>query len=114
MIDKNRVPEEGTPSDGRTLWAYGYEMIPPHREDRMKAIRGLLNRENTEAKRTARNWTGRLVTEEQVTHLLIVSAGPDFDLEINRKVEAQLNALGVKFLVTVPMPLSDGLEPGRA
>jgi hypothetical protein len=105
MTDKSRHAGEGTPSGERTLWAYGYEMIPPRREQQMAAIRNLLDRENAEAKRTARVWTARLVTQMQATHVLIVSTSPELDLEINRKLEAELNALGGEFVVTVPMPI---------
>jgi len=114
MIEKSRIDGKETPSTGRALWAYGYEMIPPHREDLMTAIRGLLDQENGEAKREARAWTGRLVTEQQATHVLIVSTSPQLDLEINRKLEAELKALGIEFRVTVPMPVGERAEPGEA
>lgn len=74
----------------------------------MKAIRGLLERENGNAKREDRRWTGRLVSEEQITHLLIVSADPDLDFEINQKLESELKALGIEFHVSIPMPLAGG------
>ena len=112
-MEKTRVAGVETPSAARTLWAYGYEMIPPHREDRMTAIRGLLDLENDAARREARTWTARLVTEQQVTHVLIVSASPELDLAINRKLEAKLRALGVEFLVTVPMSVRDQAEPAE-
>ena len=111
MKDKRRIAGGAAPSTGRTLWAYGYEMVPPHREDLMSTIRGLLDRENSEAKREARTWTARLVTEQQATHVLIVSTSPKLDLEINRKLETELKALGVQFMVTVPMLVQDGPKP---
>ncbi|MEX2527945.1 MAG: hypothetical protein WEA09_09950 [Gemmatimonadota bacterium] len=79
----------------------------------MTAIRDLLARENGKAKRSAQSWTAHLVTEELATHVLIVSTNPEVDLQINRKLEADLRALGVSFHVTVPMSLRDGpeLEP---
>ena len=110
MTKKNRVTGKEKPSGARTLWAYGYEMIPPHLEDRMVEVRGLLERENDEAAQAGRTWTARLVTEERVTHVLIVSATPQLDLEINRRLEAELNGLGLKFLLTVPMPVRDELQ----
>ncbi len=103
MMAKIRSDGEETHPTGKTLWAYGYEMVPPHREDLMTTVRGLLDRQNSEAKREARTWSARLVTEPQVTHVLIVSASPEGDQEINRKLEAELKALGVGFVVTVPM-----------
>jgi len=114
MMEKRRSDGEETPSTGRTLWAYGYEMIPPHREELMTAIRGLLDRESSDAKGEARTWTARLITEEQATHVLVVSTSPDMDLEINRKLEAELKALGIEFRVTVPMPVGETAESGEA
>jgi hypothetical protein len=88
-------------------------MVPPHHEQRLTAIRGLLDRENLEAKKNARTWSARLVTERQATHVLIVSTSPELDREINRKLEAELKALGGEFVLTVPMPVSDDAEHGE-
>lgn len=105
MTDNRRDAGEGTPSPEGTLWVYGYEIVPPQHVQRMMAIRTLLDRENDEARRTARPWSARLVTELQATHVLIVSSSPELDLEANRKLEAELRALGGEFVVTVPMPV---------
>ncbi|MEX1182010.1 MAG: hypothetical protein WEF86_02165 [Gemmatimonadota bacterium] len=86
-------------------------MIQPQHEDVMAAILGLLKRENHEAKRDARTWTARLLTEQLATHVLIVSTSPEMDLEINRKLETQLKAMGVEFALTVPMPVSGEPDP---
>lgn len=107
MKAKKPAPGEGSPAAGRTLWLYGYEMILPHHAQTMTAIRGLLDRENDEAKREDRTWTARLVTEPQATHVLIVSTSPEQDREINRKLEAELKALGVEYVLTLPMPVRD-------
>ena len=112
-MEKRRDTGEGTAPAGAALWAYGYQMIPPRAEHRMKTIRALLDEENSNAKRNARNWTARLVTEQQVTHLLIVSDNPEMDREISRKLEARLRALEVKFSVTLPMPVGDRVNPGE-
>ncbi|MDZ7779981.1 MAG: hypothetical protein U5R14_08635 [Gemmatimonadota bacterium] len=111
MVDKRRVAEDGTPSSGRTLWAYGYELMPPHREQGMAALRGLLEGEHGVAEREARTWTARLITEPQVTHVLIVSDSPELDLDIHQKLETELRALGVDFLVTDPVPVGGAVEP---
>lgn len=113
MTKKKRVVGAGKPAAGRTLWVYGYEMIPPRQEERLTAIRGLLDRENLAAKRSARTWSARLVTEQQATHVLIVSTNAELDLEINRKLEAELKALGGEFVLTVPMPVRDDADPGK-
>lgn len=85
------------------LWAYAYRMEPPQTEARMALIRALVDEENGEAKRGARKWTARLVVEPQVTHVLIVSDTPELLQEGNRKLEAELEASGVRFSLTVPM-----------
>jgi hypothetical protein len=105
MAEDIRGVGEGMPPAERTLWVYGYEMVPPQPEQHMAAVRKLLDRENNEAKRTARAWTARLVTRQQATHVMIVSTSPELDLEVNRKLEAELRALGGDFVVTVPMPI---------
>lgn len=105
MTDNNSDTGEGMTSAERTLWVYGYEMIPPQPEQQITAIRHMLDRENNEAKQTARAWTARLVTRQQATHILIVSTTPELDLELNRKLEAELKTLGSQFVVTVPMPI---------
>jgi hypothetical protein len=110
MKDNGPATGDGT-SSARTLWVYGYEMIPPHQVQEMRSIRELLGRENAEAKRQHRSWTARLITEHQATHVLIVSSTPEQDREVNRKLETELKALGVDFLRTLPVPVSDDPEP---
>jgi hypothetical protein len=93
-----------TPESGRkAVWAYAYQIVPPQPEDRLHAIRGLLDREAVDARTRARTWEGRLVAEEHVTHILIVSDSPEQDLEVNHKVEAELRNLEAGYSVTVPM-----------
>jgi hypothetical protein len=115
MMEKRSVQGEDGDSSGRTLWAYGYEMTPPHREQGMAALRSILEQEHGDAARKARTWTARLITEQQVTHVLIVSDSPELDLEINQKLETELRALGVEFLITVPVPIGiEGEAEGAA
>lgn len=106
MTEDERVAGGGSPSADKTLWVYGYEMKPSQDEQRMAAIRKLLDGENNEAKRSGRRWTARLVTQQQATHVMIVTTDPELDLEVNRKLEAELRALGGEILVTVPMPVT--------
>jgi hypothetical protein len=111
MMGRKQIDGGERPCASKTLWAYGYELSPPRREDLMAEIQGLLDRENGEAKRGARTWTGRLVTEQQATHVLIVSTSPEMDLDINRELEAELKVLGIDFRVTVPIPVGEKAEP---
>ncbi len=96
----------GKPSPEVSLWAYAYELLPPHAVRRMQAIRALLEEANGGAAREDRRWAARLVLENQVTHLLIVSDTPEMDPEINRRIEAALKELDVRYSVTLPMPVS--------
>jgi hypothetical protein len=105
MTRKRRIALGGKPAAARTLWAYGYEMVAPHPAGRMAEIRSLLDRRNAEAARDGRTWTARVVTTRLI-HVLIVSASPERDLDMNRELEAELTGLGVQYLVTVPMRVS--------
>jgi len=115
MTKKIRLADEKEqPSPGQALWVSAYEMVPPHAEHRMTAIRDLIDRENDDAQRAGRTWTARLVLEIQVTHVLIVSATPEMDLAVNHKLAAELRELGVEFVLTVPMSVGDEADAGEA
>jgi hypothetical protein len=103
---KRRVAANGQSPAARTLWAYGYELVPSHPQDRIAEIRDLIERQNQDAAKEGRTWNARLVTR-RVTHVMIVSTSPDVDLDHNRRLEAELTGLGVQFLTTVPMRVSD-------
>jgi hypothetical protein len=98
-------------SSPKTLWAYAYEIVPPQAEDQLNAIRTLLEKEHADAREAARRWTGKLVSEQRVTHLLVVSDSPDQSREVNRRLEGRLAQLRAGFSVTVPMALADEEAP---
>jgi hypothetical protein len=98
------------PRPGST-WAYGYEISPPMTPERLAAIGRLLEEEHSSARRQTRTWQARFVTEEQVTHILVVSDSPDQRLEINRRLEAELAKLEAAFSLTPPMALAEGAGP---
>jgi hypothetical protein len=87
-------------------WAYAYQLLPPQLADRLRTIQPLLDDEQADAHRSGRTWAGRVVPEELITHILVVSDSPDQDHEGNRKLESELKELKAKFSVSVPMPLS--------
>jgi hypothetical protein len=89
----------------KAIWAYAYQIVPPQPAERLHTITALLDREAMDAKTQARTWQGRLVAEEHVTHILVVSDSPEQDLEANHRVEAELRDLEAGFSVTVPMAL---------
>jgi len=111
-------PPEGraTPPSVKTvpLWVYAYQMDPPRAAERMRRIRALLEEENRAARAASRQWTARMVVEEQVTHLLIVSDTPELDGEVNRRLEARLKALELEYSLTIPLPLQHRDAPPGA
>jgi hypothetical protein len=48
-------------------------------------------------------WSGRLVREQRVTHILVVSDSPEADGEINERLEAGLGELHAAFARSAPM-----------
>lgn len=99
----NRKP---TPTS-KTVWAYAYQILPPQGAERLDAITTLLDHAHTEAQRDARTWTGRVVVEEQVTHILIVSDSPEQNHAVNRRLESKLQELNAGFSLTVPIAVAD-------
>ncbi len=97
---------EGTPP--RTLWTYAYQIEPPQFEDRLRSVRTLLDDEQARAGRGTRTWVGRVVTEERITHILVVSDRPDGDRGAKSRLEAELNRLRVRFSITASMQVADG------
>jgi hypothetical protein len=98
-------------SSPETLWLYAYEFARPPEENQLTAIRALLEEEHTTARRTARKWTGRLVHERRLTHILVVSDSPDQGREVNRRIESRLKLLQAAFSLTMPMALPDDEAP---
>jgi len=93
------------------LWAYAYEIVPPRASDHMKVIQGFLEEERERAQKTAQTWSGRLVSEQQVTHILVVSDSPDLGGDANRRLEQRLKRLKATFSRTVPMRLAADGDP---
>ncbi len=94
MGTRDRPPRTGT------TWAYGYEISPAMSPDRLAVIQRLLEEENSTARFETRTWQGRFVTEEKVTHILVVSDSPDQQREINRRLEKEFGKLKTGFSLT--------------
>ncbi|TVP46315.1 MAG: hypothetical protein EA350_07320 [Gemmatimonadales bacterium] len=105
MKDGTAEAETSAPSAGRPLWVYGYQMNPPQPEARMTAIRDLLDKQNDAVALKGRKWTACLVTEERVTHVLVVTSSPEENLDLNRRLESELKGMGIRFELSVPMPV---------
>lgn len=102
-----RGNESGVPSREASVWAYAYQLLPPRTGDLVSTIVELVSRENADAARSAQSWKARLVTEPQVTHVLIVSDTPELDREMNRRFEARLRELDIRYTVSLPMRVDD-------
>ena len=111
--EEQMVQKKDRPAS-KTRWAYDYRIVPAQPEDRLRTIRALLDQEHSDARRRARTWEGRLVFEEQVTHILVVSDSPDQDRQVNRRLGLALNELEATFTLTAPMEVADDalLRPG--
>jgi hypothetical protein len=89
------------------LWAYTYRFIPPLRPERLAALRALLARVHRAAKGRDGVWEGRMVADDRISHLLVLSDSADLDDDTNRRIAAALQALDAAFAVTVPLAVGD-------
>ena len=110
MSRKAITQEEPTVRGGRNeppkaVWAYAYEIVPPQDELQLAAIKALLARENSAARRAARTWAGRIVVQRHITRILVVSDNREQDREINLRLETALTQLKAVFSVTIPLEL---------
>jgi hypothetical protein len=103
------VPKGGGPAKG--IWAYAYELVPPQPQDRLSGVKAILDREHTDARLLERTWEGRFVAEQQVTHILVVSDGPEQSHDVNRRLESALRDLGANFTITTPLAVADAIRP---
>ena len=93
------------------LWVYAYEIVPPQPSKRLDRIRALLEGENLAALSGPGAWAGRLILEQKIVHILIVSDTPVRNREINSKLEAELERLDADFSVTEPLAIPKAPEP---
>ena len=91
------------------LWVYAYQIVPPQPSKRLDRIRALLEGENLAAISGSGAWAGRLILEQRITHILIVSDTPVRNRDINCQLEAELERLNANFSVTEPLAV-----PGAA
>ena len=90
------------PSSPKSVWAYAYRLLPPQLAERLRTVQSLLDHEHLEARRSDRTWTGRVVVEERVTHILVVSDSPAQNQEANTRLESVLRELQAGFSISVP------------
>jgi hypothetical protein len=95
----------------RTLWAYTYRLEPPQSALRLRGVRVLLDREHLAAGTGLGTWEGRLVVDDRVSHILVLSDSPQLDGGANLRLEAALRDLDATFVLTVPMAISGEPAP---
>ena len=102
------------PARGRGRWMYAYELNPPQPEPRFRKIRSLLRRAQLAARRGGRLWTGRIVVETSITHILVVTDDPGQVHEVDRAIERELQHLNMDFALRGPARFALSLaKPGR-
>lgn len=91
------------PKKPQVIWAYAYRLEPPQQADRLAEVKALLAREHSSAKQRSGTWEARLVDDERVSHILVLSDTPDLTGESNRRLESALSAINARYNLTVPM-----------
>ncbi len=98
----------------RARWVYAYELNPPQPEPRFKKIRALLRRAQLAAKHGGELWTGRIVVETNITHILVVTDNPGQVNSVDRAIELELKHLDMDFALTGPARFAmPGAKAGR-
>ena len=95
------------------IWAYTYRLVPPQPAEKLRAVRTLLAQEHRTAARRAAIWEGRLVVDERIAHILVLSDSTYLDHEVNQRLEDALRAIDAGFAVTVPLAVP-GVGHGHA
>src|SRR2546430_16726048 len=83
-------------------WAYAYQLDPPQPEPRFAKLKILLRRARLAAQRDGRVWTGKIVMEAHITHILVVTDAPDEGRAVDRAIDAELKRLTMGFAITRP------------
>jgi hypothetical protein len=83
-------------------WVYAYELNPPQPDARFTKIRLLLRRAQQAAARGGRLWTGRIVLETNITHILVVTDDPGQVSQVDEAIESELKQLNMDFSLRGP------------
>ncbi|HEY6924402.1 MAG TPA: hypothetical protein VI653_13105 [Steroidobacteraceae bacterium] len=96
-------------------WAYAYQLNPPQPEPRFARVKMLLRRARLAAQREGRVWTGQIVMDAHITHILVVTDAPDEVRAVDRAIDAELKRLKMDFAITGPARVSlPGVTPRRS
>ncbi len=74
-------------------------------------LNALLAKEHADALRESRTWAARVVLEERITQILVVTDSPELDGQANARLQAVLKELNVAYTITVPMAVEDQETP---
>ena len=108
MVSKRQKPR------AQARWVYAYELNPPQPEPQFRKIRALLRRAQLAAQRGGRLWTGRIVVETNITHILVVTDNPGQVHDVDRAIEVELKQLNMDFALTGPARFSmPGAKPRK-
>ncbi len=99
-----------TPAPQR-VWTYTYRLDPPQSAERLRAVKALLDAERLEAREGAGTFDARLVTDERITDILVVSDSPRADHPVNEQLERALRILGAGFERTTPFAVDAEAPP---
>ena len=95
-------------------WAYAYQLNPPQPESRFAKVKMLLRRARLAAQRDGRRWTGQIVKDARITHILVVTDAPHEVRAVDRAIDAELKRLKMGFAITGPARVSlPRVTPGR-
>src|SRR5689334_99834 len=94
-------------------WAYAYQLNSPQPEPQFEKVKLLLRRARLAARLDGRLWTGRVVMEAHVTHILVVTDAPDEVRAVNQAIDAELKRLKIAFATTRPARVALSGAAGR-
>ncbi len=95
-------------------WAYAYQLNPPQPEPRFAKVKLLLRRAGQAAQREGRLWTGQIIMEAHITHILVVTDDPHEVRAIDQAIDAELKHLKMDFAIKGPARVSlPRVTPGR-
>jgi len=93
-------------SQASMSWAYAYQLNPPQPEPRFAKVKALLRRARQAAQRDGRLWTGQMVMEAHITHILVVTDDPHEVRAVDRAIGTELKRLKMGFAITWPARVS--------
>jgi len=95
-------------------WAYAYQLNPPQPEPRFAKVKRLLRRAGQAAQREGWLWTGQIIMEAHITHILVVTDDPHEVRTIDQAIDAELKRLKMDFAIKGPARVSlPRVTPGR-